>query len=321
MPRSGTKLLRELLNNHSKIAITPNESHFIPEVYSRLHQYGSLKEPQNFDRFYNDFSQTVFFERVTAEAKFIDRASWYDSVSTWTYPGVVEAFYLAYARNKGKEIWGDKTPYYLAVIPLLKSLFPAGKFVHIVRDVRDYCLSLKKGWNKNIYRSAQRWHDVVRKGRQDGKNLPAGDFYEVRYEQLVDNPGDVLQGICRFLTVPFEQSMTDLKRPAEYGGDARNRLDILKGNYGKWERELSKGQIRKIEGITGDLLTDLGYSVSYKGGQKRIGSLEMQFYKGVDALSLLRFEVRQNGARDGLRNIVRTVRYSQFRAVQEEEEH
>ena len=114
--------------------------------------------------------------------------------------------------------------------------------------------------------------------------------------------------------------MTNLKQPADRGGDARNRLDILKGNYGKWEGELSERQIRKIESISGDILSELGYPVTYHGEIKKIGALEMDFYKCMDALSLLRFEVRENGAREGLRNIVRTARYVQFRAVGEEEE-
>jgi hypothetical protein len=319
MPRSGTKLLRDLLNNHSRIAIAPNESHFIPDFHNRIERYGALQDRSNFSSFYRDFSQTIFFERVTAGNPFINEQSWHDCVKDWTYAGVVEAFYLAYAHSKGKLIWGDKTPYYLAVIPLLKSLFPRAKFVHIVRDVRDYCLSLNKGWNKNIYRSAQRWYDVVRKGRRDGRDLPLGDFHEVQYEQLVDAPGDVLRGICGFLSLPYEAAMTNLQRPVDHGGDASNRLDILKRNYGKWKTALSPRQIMKIESLCGDLLGDLGYSVSYRGNMQRLGAVEMQFYKAFDAVSLLRFEIRENGMANGLRNVVRAIRYSQFRAATEED--
>jgi len=319
MPRSGTKLLRDLLNNHSRIAITPNESHFIPDFHKRIGEYGELRDPESFRRFYNDFRKTVFFERVIRESNFIDEQSWYKAVKEWTYSGVVEAFYLEYARAKNKTIWGDKTPFYLAVMPQLKALFPSARFVHIVRDVRDYSLSLKKGWNKNIYRSSQRWHDVVRKGRLDGKNLPAGDFYEVCYESLVDAPAETLAGICRFLQVPYEESLATLHRPADKGGDVRNRLDIVQKNYGKWETALSKGQIAKIERMCGDILSDLGYKISYAGATKRLGAMEMELYKILDALSLLRFEVRENGIVGGMRNMVRTVRYSQFRDVPEEE--
>ncbi|MCK5099057.1 MAG: sulfotransferase, partial [Desulfobacteraceae bacterium] len=39
MPRSGTKLFRDLLNNHSKVGIPPNESHIIPYFYNRFDKY------------------------------------------------------------------------------------------------------------------------------------------------------------------------------------------------------------------------------------------------------------------------------------------
>jgi len=320
MPRSGTKLLRDLLNNHSQIGITPNESHFIPHFHSRMELYGDLRERANFKKFYHDFSRTVFFQRVTAESPFIDEQSWYDSVRAWTYAGVVETFYRAYAGQKNKTIWGDKTPFYLVILPLLKSLFPDAKFVHIVRDVRDYALSLNKGWGKNIFRSSQRWHDAVRQCRQDGTSLKPGDYHEVRYEQLVDSPGDMLKGICTFLPVPYEQTMTLLKQPADKGGDARNSLDILKRNYGKWEKSLSRRQIRKIESICGALLSDLGYPVTYRGETKRLGPVILKIYEAMDALSLLRFEVGENGLSEGIRNMFRTKQYAQFRTAGAEED-
>ena len=55
MPRSGTKLLREILNNHSLIAIPDNESHFIPYLYDRLDKYGDLKNLNNFKHFSDSF--------------------------------------------------------------------------------------------------------------------------------------------------------------------------------------------------------------------------------------------------------------------------
>ena len=95
---------------------------------------------------------------------------------------------MLYAGQLGKIIWGDKTPNYLLYLPLLKTLFPKAKFVHIIRDVRDYCLSINAAWQKNPYRAAQRWHDSIKKCRKDGKTLPQGDYMEINYEALIDDP-------------------------------------------------------------------------------------------------------------------------------------
>ena len=90
-----------------------------------------------------------------------DMESWFQGITKWDYAGVVEAYYKQYAENKHAQIWGDKTPGYLSHIPLLKRLYPQAKFIHIIRDVRDYCLSIHKAWNKNILRAAQRWSDDI----------------------------------------------------------------------------------------------------------------------------------------------------------------
>ena len=42
MPRSGTKLLRDLLNRHTEVSVFPNESHVIPFFSERFERYGDV---------------------------------------------------------------------------------------------------------------------------------------------------------------------------------------------------------------------------------------------------------------------------------------
>jgi hypothetical protein len=168
-----------------------------------------------------------------------------------------------------------------------------------------------------MFRSAQRWHDAVRKCRLDGRQT---DYHEVRYEELVDHPVETLRGICGFLGIRFEESMTSLKQPADRRTDAGDRLDVLKHNYGKWKTVLSAKETARIEGICGNLLKELGYETSYPGPVRRIGSLRMKQYQLMDAYSLLRFEIRENGLSEGLRNMVRTKQYSRYRTAGSEED-
>lgn len=317
MPRSGTKLLREVLNNHSQIGITGFESHFIPYYHKNIGKFGDLKQLPNFERFYEEFSRSVFFKRLTENDHFIDAKSWYEQVDDWSYPGVVEAFYAAYAKHKNKTIWGDKTPFYLVILPLLKTLFPKAKFVHIIRDVRDYSMSLKKSWYKNIYRSAQRWHDSVAKCRNDGKKLGDENYFEVRYEHLVDSPADTAASICDFLKIPYEPDMVQLKRVTERGGDAKDMVGILPNNYGKWRKSMPKKTIEKVERICGPLLADLDYSVSYSGAAQRLSKFEMNYYKWLDGVNLLRFHLKVNHFKPGLSNFFNSLKYNEFRDTDE----
>jgi hypothetical protein len=252
---------------------------------------------------------------------FLDEKRWRSEIREWSYPGVVETFYRLYAEKMGKSIWGDKTPFYLVLIPKLKTLFPAAKFVHIVRDVRDYVVSLNKDWSKNIFRSAQRWHDAVERCRQDGIRVCPEDYLEVKYEGLSDDPEGTLKTICDFLTVSYEASMVRLKKPADDRTEAGDRLSVKKRNYGKWESTLRPGDIRRLEEICGTLLTHLGYQVSYRGTPVRIGPVRMKLYQLADAAALYRFEVREGGLIEGSKNMIRTLQYAKYRVAPGGEEN
>ena len=310
MPRSGTKLLREMLNQHSRIAIAANESYCLPYFYRRFPRYGDIRDPANFARFYADFSRTAFFRRLSARAPFINREIWQTRVQAWDYSGVIAAFYRIYAQHYQKDIWGDKTPGYLRQMPLLKSLYPDAKFIHIIRDSRDYCLSIRRAWQKNIFRAAQRWHDDIRRARQDAATHLGDDYLEVRYEQLLDMPETVLRSITDYLHLPYQTAMLTPPASTENLGDARAVEGILKQNYGKWRTGLSPAEIAKIERICGVLLEELGYPVSYHGQPQRLHPLLMRLYQASDGWRWLLFQLRQERMQ-GLVNLFRSGLYRQ----------
>ncbi|MCP5048402.1 MAG: sulfotransferase, partial [bacterium] len=111
--RSGTKLLRDLLNNHSRVGIAMIESKFIPSLYPKYSRWDQEKLKKEFDIFYRDFQGTFFAMSMEEEGNPIDRDAWYRSVAKWTYAGVLEALFKQLAAAGGKTIWGDKTPLHL----------------------------------------------------------------------------------------------------------------------------------------------------------------------------------------------------------------
>ena len=109
-PRSGTKLLRALLNRHPEISIPFWESNFIPNLSSKAESFGNLKNRRNFHRFFRFFSQIEFFRMIGKEHRYahiVNEEFWYDAVNDFSYAGVIETFYTMYAQCDGKTIWGD----------------------------------------------------------------------------------------------------------------------------------------------------------------------------------------------------------------------
>ena len=53
----------------------------------------------------------------------------------------IAAVFAAYAAERDKARWGDKTPLYMQHLDLLERLFPDARYVHLIRDGRDAALS------------------------------------------------------------------------------------------------------------------------------------------------------------------------------------
>lgn len=294
MPRSGTKLLRDLLNRHPDVAIFPNESHFFPRMPALIEKHGDPRRRECFAKLYAELEGTRFMRRIRAAGIAIDRDDWFARVRGGGAREVLEALFECYAAMTGRRIVGDKTPEYLTEVPVLSGFFPHAKFVHIVRDPRDYVVSMRKAWGKSLPRAAQRWKTSIRRLREDVLRSDVA-FTELRYEDLVASPREVLGGLCAFIGVAFDDAMLSLDRPSENLGDTRGETSIVASNFGKWRRELRDDEVRRVERIAGALMAELGYSPEHEAGDEDVSSWRLAACRIRDGLSLVRFGLRRGG--------------------------
>jgi len=241
----------------------------------------------------------------------INKSLWESSVTDFSYPGIIDALFKLYASFEGKCIWGDKSPIYMVHMPLLKELFPQAKFIHIIRDVRDVCLSLRNSWGLHPLRGAQQWHDKIIQCRHDASRWLAGDYLEIRYASLLQETKSVLMQVCTFLNVNFEDAMTALQRPTrERFGDARDATHIVSTNLEKWRDQCASDLIRRIEEVSFNVLQDLGYPVLYAERQSRLTSSHLLLLRGVDACHRFKMHCRFEGSMT--RALVREYRRRRF---------
>jgi len=287
MVRSGTKLLREILNGHSNISIPAYETECLIYWERNWHSFGDLSDYSVFKTFYKSAIKTPFFYYMRERGGgVISAKQWHDECVGFSVAEVFEALVRNAANARHKIIWGDKSPSYIRHVPLLKTLYPEAKFIHIVRDVRDYCLSINKAWGKNMIRAAQRWVDDVSEAHRN-INMLGDDGIEVLYEDLLDDPMMVSRNLCKFLGVEFEESMIRLANAVENIGDAKDKLDIIKNNKEKWKKGMTEDLINEIEAITGPLLMEFNYPVTYSGKLKRVSQPRMRWYQILDAWNLV----------------------------------
>jgi len=137
--RSGTTLLRLVLASHSEIAIPP-ESFFV----GRNQEY--LKKGALSHREARKLLQTIYatdsFKDFGLDTAIIEKQIF--SKATVTYLDIICTIFDTYARQHGKKRWGDKTTSYVFEVDFLVKLFPASKFIVLIRDGRDVAVSLSK---------------------------------------------------------------------------------------------------------------------------------------------------------------------------------
>jgi len=322
LPRSGTKLLRTLLNHHPAIQLPVIETAFLPVWMAEWQGYGNLSDYGRFQGFYKRTLRLAYFQYQKDRGHLIECRHWYEHCEDFSIAGVFEALIrhdadadatanpaanpAAGARLQVREnpqspqhlgsnwrIWGDKTPSYVRHMSRLAAIYPQARFIHIIRDVRDYCLSIENAWGKNKPRAAQRWVDSIRAARQSGEAL--GERYrEIRYEALLTDPAGTIRSLCEFLGVDYHPSMLVLSKPAEALGAASGQAAIVAGNHGKYRMAMTARDLRAIEAIAGPLLHDLGYTVDTPVPAKRLSPLRMRVLQLLDGFNFLLAAMRQH---------------------------
>jgi hypothetical protein len=295
MPRSGTKLLRDLLNQHELISIPDVESHFIPAMVNEFGETLKITTQKEKESFFNFFASTSFYFNNVNKGRLLTKHDFISQCDFSSWNTLFRFIAIHYSKNKNlpEVIWGDKTPRYLRSVKLLKRIFPRAKFIHIIRDPRDYCLSLRKTWNKNIYRAAENWNTVMGKAMEYPAAL-GSDYIEVSYEQLTLQPEQVLTKICDFLGIRFTQEMLTVKQSHEFHGDAKSSREIIL-NSKKYLNQLTDQEVEKIESLSLPALTHFGYELLHQVSPSKLSVNAGLLYKVNDIWHMYRFYIREFG--------------------------
>ena len=254
--RSGTTLLRLMLNAHSQVAVPP-ESRFICEFWSGDHEIdvthyltrlASHKRFQLWD---------LPVHTVRAEIGHRDRIP---------YAEAIAATFTAWARVHGKTRWGDKTPRYVECMPLILELFPDAAFVHLIRDGRNVALSYADVpfGPKTVAKAAELWARRVRTGMQEGRAMESGHYIEMVYEDLVEDPLGEIKTLCEFIELDFEADMLNYTEKARSAmlpsaGDLNPHVSERPHAVRAWQDEMDPRHVEIFEAVAGDVLSELGY--------------------------------------------------------------
>jgi hypothetical protein len=261
--RSGTTLLRVMLDRHSQLAV-PDESYFVPQLADRHLRRVDPDEFVDDLRRLNTLTEwEVPLDRVRARLR--------EGMPIGAAIGTV---YAVYAEERGKPRWGDKTPMYMQNLRLLERLFPDALFVHLIRDGRDAALSfleMPRGIVTETWMHprtpadfASQWRTEVAAARRLGRRV-GSRYLEVRYEELVGGVDAVLRRICQFAQLEYEPALADYAGNVDVS--AKPHQQSLKqppiAGLRDWRKQMSPADATAFEHVAGDLLRDLGYETSH----------------------------------------------------------
>lgn len=263
--RSGTTMLRAMLDSHPELAVPP-ESYFVVPVLATAENTGA---PLDID---------AFAARVRRDRYFADWALAPDALESLredprvrTTADAIAGLYARYAASRGKTRYADKTPSHLLDVPLLARQFPAARFVHLVRDGRDVVASvLTMNFGPAEFADAVwSWRRRVLGAHAAGTALGPDRYRVVRYEDLVADPEGTLREISAFFDLPYDPAMLEYHRRADEVLTGIRDTDHMQGirrpptaGVRDWRVDLTPSQIRVFDEIAGDALETLGYEGS-----------------------------------------------------------
>jgi hypothetical protein len=267
-PRSGTTLLRTMLNSHPELAI-PHETRILIDGYRRRADWGDLGSPENRRR----VARWVVERKVSRYRRLTDDADELVQCMVAAPPtigSVLSAGFRLYAERQGKQRWGDKRPSIVLNLDAVFAMFPDGQYINLVRDPRAVVASIRKvgkehGWGAHgVPGGTDTWERSARAADKWRRRLRDDQFLEVQYEHLVADPAAVLGRIVEFLDLDAAglDAMLHHHETADIHSRTLHSLvskPVTTEAVRAWERTLRPREIAFVEGVLGDWMRRYGY--------------------------------------------------------------
>jgi hypothetical protein len=262
-PRSGTTLLRLMLNSAPELGI-PRETKVLVTAWDERRQFGDLRVEANRRRLADRLVEVLPGPQSPRLGVLPPELHERMMAAPPTLGSIVGTALATYAERHDKPRWGDKRPVYSRYLDAVFSMFPDAQFIHVVRDPRAAVASMAQMWyDGRVAPGAELWERSLRAVEPWRDRLAPDQFYEVRYEDLIADPKGALKRLANFVTLDVD-SVEAMLRYHEHGDETSPvHPDVGKppmvSNIDKWRSALDDGQTAFVEAVTGPWMQRYGY--------------------------------------------------------------
>lgn len=267
-PRSGTTLLARMIRAHSEIALVP-EVRWLAQKYAT--REGLTPDGKLTPAFFAQLRNFGRFSPIPLDPG--ELAAIAARPEPLSYGEFMTVMFEAYGRKRGKRLVGQKNADHAVPMDIdtLHTLWPEAKFVHLIRDGRDVCLSvmnwrvqeavarLFSTWGDHrVSTIAAWWEWQVRLLREAGSRIGPAQYREIHYDRLIAQPEETCVEVCAFLGVPYDDAML---RFHEHPPEREAKQAWLPPTPGRrnWRSEMAPQDVAAFEAVAGDLLEQLGH--------------------------------------------------------------
>jgi LPS sulfotransferase NodH len=146
----------------------------------------------------------------------------------------------------GKEQFVDKTPANAFAFRRIATCWPEARYVFLLRHPASIAASWARA-TRHKWTREEATLDSLRYMRALDRAWRKLDGLTVRYEDLTSEPAAVTQRICAFLDVDWEDRMLDYGR----AGDSGDSPTFVKGT-GDWGATIRSGQVQPARALPAD---------------------------------------------------------------------
>lgn len=222
--RSGTTLMRNLLDGHPELVALPSEGNLLTNFHPRMKRMAYADQVEQMSKIWlkrlvhsinippywllgrTDGQRSPYVEFVKTVLAIADQP-WLKPYAEFRFQIPIMLAYAVHSGRTKGAFWVDKSPGYERFVRTCLKRFPKARFVHVVRNPMDTLASMVAleravfGHAMDARKNITAIKSALKSAKKWRRKLPVAIYQVVRFEDLTSMTESSLKTICDYLGI------------------------------------------------------------------------------------------------------------------------